>query len=134
MMGNAEIKPIYTTRDIQQRASMLLKDVRYVIEAHFEMTEKAGETDTPEKHYNVALRRLRQGQCFHQPCFGCREFPASFRLVEGEISDGEKVEDRELGFMLYDMDFSNPRDIRPMFFRASLKDGTVDLVNCEVMR
>ena len=134
MMGNAEIKPIYTTRDIQQRASMVLKDVQYVIEAHFEMSDKAGETDTPEKHYNVALRRLRQGQCFHQPCFGCREFPANFRLVEGKIPDGEKVEDRELGFMLYDMDFSNPRDIQPMFFRASLKDGMVDLVNCEVMR
>src|SRR5690554_3526263 len=81
MLGKTEVKLIYTTKDIQQRASMLLKDVRYVIEAHFTMTDKAGETDTPEKHYNIALRRLRQGQCFHQPCFGCREFPARFKLI-----------------------------------------------------
>jgi CRISPR-associated protein Cas5d len=83
MDGTTEVKPIYSTLDIQQRASLLLKNVRYVIEAHFELTDKAGEDDTIEKHYNMALRRLRKGQCFHQPCFGCREFPANFRLFEG---------------------------------------------------
>ena len=63
------------SEDRQQRAAMILKDVCYIIEAHFEMTEKVGPSDTPEKHYNIALRRMRQGQCYHQPCLGTREFP-----------------------------------------------------------
>ncbi|MDD5603584.1 MAG: type I-C CRISPR-associated protein Cas5c [Eubacteriales bacterium] len=133
MAGIAEVKPIITAHDIQQRASLLLKDVRYVIEAHFEMTDKAGEEDTPEKHYNIMLRRLREGQCYHQPCFGCREFPAKFRLVEDEIPEGERPKDRDLGYMLYDMDFTNKRDIRPTFFRAQMRGGAIDLRNCEVV-
>lgn len=131
--GSTAVKPICSVEVIQQRASMLLKDVRYVIEAHFEMTGKAGSDDTPEKHYNVALRRLRQGQFFHQPCFGCREFPASFRIIEDDIPQGERPKDRDLGYMLFDMDYSNKRDIRPMFFRASIKDGVIDLKDCGVV-
>ena len=134
MSGGAAVKPICTPAAIQQRASLLLKDVRYLIEAHFEMTAKAGGEDTPEKHYNVALRRLKKGQYFHQPCFGCREFPAQFRLIEGDVPKGERPKDRELGYMLYDMDYSNSRDIRPVFFRASIKDGVMDLRDCEVVR
>lgn len=134
MMGTAEVKPLVTAEVIQQRASLLLKDVRYVIEAHFELTDKAGEDDTAEKHYNIALRRLREGQFFHHPCFGCREFPASFRLIEGEVPRGERPGDRDLGYMLFDMDFSNPRDIRPVFFRAALKDGIIDLKDCGVVQ
>ena len=68
--------------DRQQRATMYLKDVAYIVTAHFEMTARAGESDTPEKHYNIALRRLRKGQCFNQPYLGCREFPATVSLVE----------------------------------------------------
>ena len=134
MAGNAEVKPIITSQDIQQRASMLLKDVRYVIEAHFELTPKAGDEDTPEKHYNIVLRRLREGQCFHQPCFGCREFPASFGIVEDEVPQGDRPPDKDFGYMLFDMDFSNKRDIQPVFFRAALKDGIVDLRDCGVVR
>ncbi len=58
----------------QQRQTLYLRDVHYIITAHFDLTEQAGETDTPEKHYNIMLRRLRKGQCFSQPYFGCREF------------------------------------------------------------
>ena len=134
MNGTAEVSPIYTTSDIQQRASLLLKNVRYVIEAHFELTDKAGESDTAEKHYNIALRRLRNGQCFHQPCFGCREFPAHFRLFEGDNVQNTYHESKDLGYMLYDMDFSNIADISPIFFRAIMKDGIIDLVDCEVVR
>ena len=135
MLGKASVHPIYTSEDIQQRASLVLRDVRYRIFAHFEMTKKAGETDSPEKHYSIALRRLRQGQFFHQPCLGCREFPAHFRLIE----DDEEVspplqEDRDLGFMLYDLDYSNPRDIRSMFFRAVMEKGVIDLTKCEVKK
>ena len=68
-----------------QRASLVLRDVCYCLEAHFEMTDKAGTEDTVEKHYNVALRRMRKGQCFHRPYFGCREFPVQFELIEGEV-------------------------------------------------
>ncbi len=135
MEGRGTLNPIYTSGDIQQRASLLLKDVRYIIEAHFELTEMAGESDTVEKHYNIALRRLRRGQCFHQPYFGCREFPANFRLCEGDYAPQNIVyENRDLGYMLYDMDFSNPDDIQPIFFRARMNDGVIDLTDCEVVR
>lgn len=134
MEGGSTINPIYTSSDIQQRASLLLKDVRYVIEAHFEMTDQAGEGDTEEKHYNIALRRFRNGQCFHQPYFGCREFPAKFKLHEDENLTESLKESRDLGFMLYDMDFSDLKDIKPMFFRAVMKDGVIDLTESEVVR
>jgi CRISPR-associated protein Cas5d len=132
---NGGDKPLYinTNADRQQRASMLLKNVRYIIEAHFDLTEKAGETDTAEKHYNIALRRMRNGQCYHNPCFGCREFPANFKLLEGELPKSCLTGERDLGYMLYDMDFTNPRDIKPMFFRAVLRDGVIDLTGCEVL-
>ncbi|MDR1134923.1 MAG: type I-C CRISPR-associated protein Cas5c [Clostridiales Family XIII bacterium] len=128
---------ISTTDSRQQRAATVLKDVRYIIDAHFTMTDKAGAEDTPEKFYNMILRRLRLGQCFHQPCFGVREFPAKFQLFEGEDEDifrDYKGETRDLGLMLYEMDYSNIRNIRPTYVRAVLKDGVIDLQNCEVLR
>jgi CRISPR-associated protein Cas5d len=136
MLGKSAVVPIYTQTAIQQRASMVLKDVRYVIEAHFEMTAKAGKDDTPEKFISIATRRLKNGACFHQPCFGCREFPANFRLYEGEDVPscyGESGE-KDFGFMLYDLDYSNSRQIKPMFFRAVMKNGVIDLTDCEVVR
>lgn len=134
MEGRGSVSPIYTSTDIQQRASLLLKNVRYVIDAHFELTDQAGESDTVEKHYNIALRRLRNGQCFYQPYFGCREFTANFRLYEEEQGESRCIENRDLGYMLYDMDFSDPNDIKPMFFRAIMKDGIIDLKDCGVVR
>lgn len=135
MSGNTNIKGYINTKEvIQQRASMVLKDVRYVIEAHFELTDKAGPDDTEEKHYNVALRRLRKGQFFHAPCMGCREFPAKFQIIEGEIPKSDLFGERDLGFMLYDMDFSDMENIQPMFFRAKMVDGIVDLRNISIVR
>lgn len=135
LMESKEGKISVSTSDIiQQRASMLLKDVEYIIEAHFEMTDKAGSEDTKEKHYNIALRRMRKGQFFHMPCFGCREFPAHFQLMENEIPTSDLKGTRELGFMLYDMDFSDPEDIQPQFFRAKLVEGIIDLKNVEIRR
>lgn len=116
--------------DRQQRATMYLKDVAYLIDAHFTLTEQAGEDDTVEKHYNIALRRLRKGQCFNQPYFGCREFPADVSIVEG--ADGRPASyyagsgEHDLGFMLFDIDFD--RDMEPQFFRASMRDGVIDIV------
>ena len=133
---NGKNKAVYinTNQDRQQRASMVLKNVRYVIEAHFELTDKAGETDTIEKHYNIALRKMRKGQCFHNPYFGCREFPANFRLIEDDIPKSELIGKQDLGYMLFDMDFTESENIKPMFYRAIMYDGVIDLTDCEVFR
>ena len=120
------------TADRQQRASLVLRDVRYIIEARFELTEKAEEADTIEKHYNIILRRARKGWHYHQPCFGCREFPASFTLFEGNIPKTIE-QDSDLGFMLYDLDFKS-REITPQFFRAEMKNGVIDLRNVELKK
>jgi len=121
-----------STAKTDQRASLLLRDVCYVIEAHFEMTDRAGPDDTVEKHYNIALRRMRKGQCFHHPYFGCREFPAQFELIEGEVPVscyyGDKGGEWDLGFMLYDIDFSD--EMKAVFFRASMMDGIIDVQKC----
>lgn len=124
---------IVTRDDIQQRAAMMLRDVHYVIEAHFEMTDRASASDNPGKFQDIVKRRLRNGQCYSQPYFGCRECTAHVGLWEkGQIPTiGET---RDLGWMLYDMDYSDPSDIRPMFFRAQMVNGVIDLTDCEVRR
>ena len=124
------------TKDcIAQRAAMVLCHVHYVIEAHFEMTEKASPTDNAGKFCEMFRRRAQNGQCYHQPCFGTREFPAAFRLWEGgEVPTAYPDGEKDLGFMLYDMDYSDPRNIKPMFFRAALKNGILDLTDAEVYR
>ena len=135
MEGSEGVKGYINTKElVQQRASMVLKNVRYIVEAHFDITDKAGREDTKEKHYNIMLRRLRNGQFFHQPCFGCREFPANFKLVEGEIPVSSITGEQELGYMLYDMDFSNPENIIPMFIRAKMINGIIDFSDIEVVR
>ncbi len=113
--------------DRQQRATLALRDVAYVIEAHFEMTQKARAGDNPGKHLDMFRRRTEKGQCFHRPALGCREFVADFEWVD-EIPPSKMPEDqrnRDLGWMLYDIDFANGR--RPMFFRARLEDGVLDV-------
>ena len=129
----------------QQRAAMVLKNVDYVIEAHFErVTEKAGPDDTDEKHYNMVLRRLRKGQHYHQPCLGTREFPARVELIEdGVIPPSQLRGERDLGWMLYDMCHDTSADkgghvhtcteeCHPSFFRAQLYNGKIDLREVEV--
>lgn len=125
-------KPLYiaATEARQQRAAMVLKDVDYVIEAQFEKVEKEwGERDTEEGHYNIVLRRLRDGQRFHAPCLGTREFPATVTLIDdkGDIAPSPLKGKRDFGWMLYDLDFSNPRDIQPMFYHAVMQDGVIDV-------
>ena len=135
---NCADKPLYisTKSDIVQRASLLLRDVSYVIEAHFEMTEKAVESDNPGKFKDIIMRRLKKGECFHTPYFGCREFPVKFALCEEEEikTAYEDEEERDLGFMLYEMDYTDSQNIQPMFFRAIMKKGVIDVQNCEVVR
>lgn len=133
---NGADKQLYisTKSDIVQRASLLLRDVSYVIEAHFEMTEKAVESDNPGKFKDIIMRRLKRGECYHTPYFGCREFPANFCLCEDEKIETAYSGEKDLGFMLYDMDFSDLDNIQPMFFRALMKDGVINLRDCEVIR
>ncbi len=134
---NGSIGPLYLSAidSRQQRAAMVLKNVDYVIEAHFELTDRAGLDDTVEKHYNIALRRLRKGQYFIPPCLGTREFGAQVEFIEDEsIPKSPLVGKRDLGWMLYDLDFSNPQDIKPQFFKAELQDGVLDLRDVEVKR
>ena len=120
-------------KDIEQRATVMLRDVHYVIEAHFEMTDQANESDNPGKFQDIIKRRLRRGQAYSQPYLGTRECTAHFGMWEGgEIPTISET--RDLGYMLYDLDFSDLNDIQPMFFRAKLENGVLDLTDCEVVK
>lgn len=132
MNGASEAFYLSAIDNRQQRAALVLKNVDYVIEAHFDMTEKAGDEDTIEKHYNIVLRRLRKGQHFHAPCLGTREFGAKVELIEDGPIPTSQLGNRDLGWMLYDLDFSDSADIKPQFFKATLNNGVLDLTQVEV--
>lgn len=117
-----------TPDSIQQRAAMVLRDVRYVIDAHFEMTAKASPGDNPGKFQDIMRRRLEKGQFYHQPFFGVREFPAHFRpCTQLPLCSEELLGEKDLGWMLLDLDFSAPEAITPHFFRAVLHDGVLEV-------
>ncbi|MGP1586473.1 MAG: type I-C CRISPR-associated protein Cas5c [Schwartzia sp. (in: firmicutes)] len=116
-----------------QRAATILRHPHYIIEAHFEMTEKANASDNPGKFREMFCRRARKGQCYHTPYLGCREFPAHFRLYE-EALPAQEGETKDLGFMLYDMDYTDQQNIQPTFFQAQLVNGVLELSDCEVYR
>ncbi len=116
--------------DRQQRASTVLKDVAYVIEAHLVMTKEAGEDDNPVKHFEMFKRRAQKGQCFQQPCLGVREFSANFEWVEDEATLPQSLlnsdeKNRDLGWMLHDIDFNHNNT--PRFFRAEMKNGAISV-------
>jgi len=118
----------YVEDDRQQRAATVLRDVGYVIAAHFELTDKAGPEDNVGKHLDIFNRRARRGQCFQAPCLGTREFPASFALIEDGGSplpavDSALAGERDLGWMLHDIDFAD--GMTPRFFRARMVDGLI---------
>lgn len=128
MMNGGGKGYIVTSEHIAQRAATVLRDVHYVIEAHFVLTDKAAPGDNEGKFCDIMRRRLEKGQCYHQPCMGCREFPAHFKKWEGgEIVTActEIDRDRDLGLMLYDIDYSDPENLAPMFFRARLEKGVL---------
>lgn len=113
---------------IQQRAAMVLRDVRYVIDAHFEMTARAAAADNPGKFQDIMRRRLEKGQFYHQPCFGVREFPAQFKpCTERPPCPEELRGEKDLGWMLLDLDYSDLENITPHFFRAVLRDGVMEV-------
>jgi len=133
--GNAAGLGLDVQSERQQRATTLLVDVEYVIEAHFDLTGRAKEDDTPAKHISMFNRRAETGQCFHRPCLGTREFAANFALIpEGaplpETALPEDQRHRDLGWMLFDLDFADPKNVKSKFFRARLEDGVLDVRKC----
>ncbi len=145
--GDLEGVQLLVDEDRQQRASTVLVQPAYVIEAHFVLTERAGAEDTEGKHLDIFNRRAGRGQCFHQPCLGTREFAAHFALLApdaplparapmAETADLGFGSPRDLGLMLWDIDHAAPG--RPsMFFRARLQDGVMEVPtpdSPEVMR
>lgn len=140
-MGNLGI---VIEEDRQQRAAMVLRDVAYVIEAHFDILNLRFEKDGPElsnndnagKHLDMFNRRARGGQYFHHPYFGCREFPVNFELVEGPMPETELAasdRDKDFGFMLHDIAFDQDpktkavKNTTPKFFRAVMKNGVIEV-------
>lgn len=111
--------------DRAQRNTVALLDVDYVIEARFELTERAGKEDNRAKFVDMFHRRVERGQHFHQPYLGCREFVADVRPVDADIPQAID-ETRDLGLMLYDLDYS-PGQNRPLFFRARLDRGVLEI-------
>ncbi len=134
MMGGKKDLFLDTHAEIQQRAAMVLQDVRYIIEAHFTLTDHAAPGDNHGKFQDIMKRRLSRGQCYHNPYFGCREFPVSFRQFQGEIPPVDEAlqGEKDLGWMLYDMDYTDLENIQPKFFRAVMTDGKIDTRESEV--
>ena len=108
--GRGDGGAIYTAESIQQRSSTILRDVRYVIDAHFELNRsRMASTDSAEKFQSMFIRRASKGD------------PVGFE--QGH---------RDLGYMFYDFDYRNPAHPIPQFFRAELNDGVLDVESVEV--
>lgn len=135
--GKADATPIIATEKRQQKNSLILKDVRYRIYAKMvyippqnrigEGKHIPGPDENPAKYQAMFERRASKGQCFTIPYLGTREFSAFFELLSDDKTLVRKPlnETRDLGIMIYDMDFSNPAEITPLFFRAHMENGVI---------
>lgn len=123
--GSLEGLHLRVDEDRQQRASTVLANVAYVIEAHFQLTDKADSDENEGKHLDIFNRRAARGQCFHQPCLGTREFSAKFELLPADAPLPQAIDEtRDLGFILWDIDHAVKG--RPsLLFRAQLDRGVV---------
>ena len=123
---------LYIEEDRQQRAGLFLRDVAYRL--HAELIPVGGDAvANPAKYREMFQRRAEKGQCVNQPYLGCREFAARFRLVDDPASEPQALnESRDLGWMLYDMDFESRDDPKPRFFRADMQCGVIDLTKVQV--
>lgn len=147
-MTNQEIRPsIDVAENRQQRASLLLKDVAYLIKARFHLLDTRLEKNGPEfpaneaagKHLEMFKRRALKGQAFQQPYFGCREFPVRFELIDNGADIPKPHPDlitgqpKDLGFMLHDIEFEQDRATKkvksttPHFFPATMIDGVIHI-------
>ena len=119
---------IYVEEDRQQRAGLFLRDVAYRVHADLEVRTDRSDPEPPQKFFSMFERRAASGQCVNQPYLGCREFAARFRLVTDPASERAPIaETRDLGWMLHDMDFRKPDDPQPVFFRAQMNAGVVEV-------
>lgn len=143
----------------QQRAGLLLRDVKYRLHGEFDFIppERRYQTHNPvpewmvdpeeieankqsddrmeeteAKYAAMFERRASKGQCFHQPYLGCREFPCAFRLVDRDNGRPAPIDEtRDLGWMLFDLDYANPTDPSPMFFRPTMHKGVISVPHPE---
>ena len=113
----------------QQRNALILKDVAYVVHAHQELTGKEPEGNDLNKLSAMFERRASKGQYFHHPYLGTREFAVEeFRLLSDNGTAPDPIPiDKDLGWMLYDLDFSNPKKPVPLFFHAKLEQGILHI-------
>jgi CRISPR-associated protein Cas5d len=119
---------LYVDEDRQQRAALLLRDVAYRLHADLVVRGDREDRSPPPKFFETFERRARKGQCVNQPYLGCREFAAQWRLVDDLAAEPVPiVETRDLGWMLHDLDFTDPADPQPRFFRAQMTRGVIDV-------
>lgn len=118
-----------------QRAALLLRDVAYRLHADMEVRADRSDPAPEAKFHAMFERRALAGQCVNQPYLGCREFAARVRLVAEPANEPAPIFDsRDLGWMLFDMDFSRPEDPQPLFFRARMERGAINVHAAEVVR
>lgn len=125
--GRGELA-LYVDEDRQQRATLLLRDVAYRLHADLVVRADREDRSPPPKFFETFERRAHKGQCVNQPYLGCREFAARWRLVDDISAEPPPVaETRDLGWMLHDLDFSDPADPQPRFFRAHMTQGAIEV-------
>lgn len=130
MRNNVSPVQVFIEDDRQQRAAMVLRNVAYRIHARFAPTRKWDPAKENEgKHLSIFNERVARGKCYHRPYLGCREFAAHFGPDDGEQPDSLLEGERDLGWMLHDLDFDNGMQAR--FFRAVMKDGVIEVPSFE---
>lgn len=122
--NGGSVTPFFADEDRAQRNTVALRDVDYVVEAHFEMTDLAGPEDNMTKFVEMFERRVAKGQRFHQPYFGCREFVAEVLPTDDALVPVK--DSRDLGIMLWDIEYGPNRN-RPVFFAARLVEGVLEI-------
>lgn len=119
---------IYVDEERQQRAGLFLKDVCYRLHGEFTLTKKAGPQDSPAKFAEMFRRRVERGQCFNQPYLGCREFSCDFSLADESEAQAKPIDEtRDLGWMLFDLDYTDPKSPQPLFFKSMMRSGVIDV-------
>jgi len=125
------VDSFFVEENREQRNSLLLREVDYIIEAHLRLTSSAGPDDNLKKFEEIFHRRLERGQCFHSPYLGCREFAADFVPAPSTWSCPDELRGiKDLGLILLDLVFPDPEGrepARPRFFPARLVDGRMEV-------
>lgn len=125
LVANGGPAPLFfADEDRAQRNTVALRDVDYLVEAHFALTKRAGPDDNLVKFTEIFQRRVEKGQHFHQPYFGCREFVAE--VLQPDHAPASIPETSDLGLMLWDIDYGKERNT-PIFFAARLENGVLEV-------